>query len=175
MTRAFIGLGGNLGDVLGAFRTALDTLEERGHRVVRVSNAYRTLAMVPPGRSERGPDYWNAVCELETALEPRELLDLLHEIERAAGRERRAPWEDRPLDLDILVYGDRQVDEPGLTVPHPGIGERPFVLHPFAEVACDAVVPGVDMTVGALLEHHPDRYAGIEYVLRGWLDLGPRE
>jgi len=175
MTTVFIGLGGNLGDVLGAFRTALDGLEEGGVRVVRVSNAYRTEAMMPPGRSERGPDFWNAVCEIDTELEPRDLLDLLHELERAAGREQRKRWDDRPLDLDILVYGDRAIDEPGLTIPHPEIGKRPFVLQPFAEIACETMVPGAGITVGALLEHHPDRYGGIEYMLRGWLDLGPRE
>lgn len=173
MAIVFIGLGGNQDDVLGAFCHALDELGSRAGRVVCVSSAYRTVAMVPPGKSERGPDYWNAVCQLETDLEPRALLVLLHELERAAGRERRTRWDDRPLDLDILVYGDQRVDERDLTIPHPGISERIFVLQPFAEIACATVVPGAGGTVGELLERHADRYAGIEYTLRGWLDLGP--
>jgi 2-amino-4-hydroxy-6-hydroxymethyldihydropteridine diphosphokinase len=169
MTTAFIALGGNLGDVLASFRAALTTLAERGARVGRVSSAYRTRALVPEGR-EPGPDYWNAVAEIDTDLEPRELLDLLLAIECDAGRDRRdrrERWGDRTLDLDLLVFGDRVVDEPGLNVPHPGLGQRPFVLQPFAEIANETPVPGMG-TVGKLLGDLPAQYGGVEYVLRGW-------
>jgi 2-amino-4-hydroxy-6-hydroxymethyldihydropteridine diphosphokinase len=166
MTTAFIALGGNLGDVLASFRQALAKLAERGARVGRVSSAYRTRALVPAG-GEPGPDYWNAVAEVDTDLEPRALLELLLAIESDAGRDRRERWGDRTLDLDLLVFGDRVVDEPGLTVPHPGLGQRPFVLQPFAEIACETPVPGIG-TVGKLLGDMPAQYDGVEYVLRGW-------
>ena len=89
------------------------------------------------------PDYVNAVACLHTALDAHELLDALHAIERDHGRERSAlRWGPRTLDLDLLVYGRLVVDHPLLTVPHPGIAERPFVLLPLFEIAPDLMIPG---------------------------------
>jgi len=88
------------------------------------------------------PEYVNAVARIETALGPRALLDRLLEIERAHGRVREFPNAPRMLDLDIALYGDRVVDEPGLTIPHPRMTARAFVLLPLCEIAPDAVVPG---------------------------------
>jgi 2-amino-4-hydroxy-6-hydroxymethyldihydropteridine diphosphokinase len=167
--RVFLAMGGNLGDVLGAFRRVLAALPARGVRVGRVSHAYRTRAMVLHLGDEPGPDYWNAVSEAHTALAPRALLALCQELEDDEGRERVRKWADRTLDLDILVYGDRVTEEPDLTLPHPGLAKRLFVLQPFADVDPDFPIPGLSQTVGQLLARFPDRNAGIEYVMRGWL------
>jgi len=90
------------------------------------------------------PRFLNAVAELETDRTPRELLDRLLEVERELGRVREGPrWGPRVIDLDLLLYGDRHVHQPGLDIPHPRLQERLFVLEPLAELAPDAVVPGV--------------------------------
>ena len=92
-------------------------------------------------------------------------------IEDAAGRKRRERWADRPLDLDLLLYNQDVIVEPDLEVPHPQIRQRAFVLHPLADIASGVRVPPTGVRVGELLENLPDRYDGVEYVLRGWLDL----
>jgi 2-amino-4-hydroxy-6-hydroxymethyldihydropteridine diphosphokinase len=100
----------------------------------------------------QGP-YLNAAALLETALGARALLDALLAIERARGRDRAgaARWGPRTLDLDLLLYGDRIIDEPGLTVPHPRMHERLFVLRPLALIAPEMIVPTCRLSVGALL------------------------
>lgn len=137
---ACIGLGANLGDAVHAVRTAARELERSdGVGEVRLSPLYRTPAW---GRTDQ-PDFVNAVALLRTTLAPRALLDLLLGLERAAGRDRASgtPWGPRVLDLDLLLYGDRVVDEPGLHVPHPHMHERAFVLVPLHALAPEAVVP----------------------------------
>ncbi|MEN1939545.1 2-amino-4-hydroxy-6-hydroxymethyldihydropteridine diphosphokinase [Luteimonas sp. MJ246] len=140
--RAFIGLGGNMGDVAATLRSALAALDALpATRLVQASRFYRT----PAWGVEAQPDFINAVAVLETALAPRALLDALLAIERGHGRERAADgsrWGPRTLDLDLLLYGDLVVDEPGLVVPHPQLHARAFVLVPLKEVAPDALVPG---------------------------------
>lgn len=131
----YVGLGSNLGDREAAIRAALRDLEQGSDtRVVRCSTLYETDPVGgPPGQ----PRYLNAVAELETTLAPRELLDLMLEIERRHGRRRSVPNGPRTLDLDLLLYGERAIDEPGLTVPHPRMWQRPFVTRPLEEI-CDA-------------------------------------
>ncbi len=108
-------------------------------RVVRVSALYRN----PPMGSQEQPDYVNAVAELHTGLGPRVLLDHLMTIENREGRVRGdARWQARTLDLDLLLHGDRTECGPRLTLPHPGTHSRPFVIHPLAEIAPEAVIPG---------------------------------
>ena len=139
MTRAFVGLGSNLGDREGTIRAALDALgAEEGIEVVAVS----TLRETEPVGVGPQPLFLNGAAELETALGARELLDRLLETERRFGRE-RIPGEHGPrtLDLDLLLYGDERIDEPGLTVPHPRLHERTFVLEPLAEL--DPQLPGL--------------------------------
>lgn len=140
--RACIGLGGNIGDVAAALRAALAALGALpGTRLVRASRFYRT----PAWGVEAQPDFINAVAVLDTTLPARALLDALLDIERAHGRERAADgsrWGPRTLDLDLLLYGEAVIDEPGLIVPHPQLHARAFVLVPLAEVAADAEVPG---------------------------------
>jgi len=136
---AFIGLGSNLGDPPAQIRRALSTLAALpGTRLVRRSSLYRNP---PEGRLDQ-PEFVNAVAGIETQLAPRELLERLLEIERDHGRVREYPNAPRTLDLDILLYGERVVSEPGLTIPHPRMLERAFVLVPLGEIAPDAVVPG---------------------------------
>lgn len=138
---AWIGLGGNLGDVAARLEAALLALARLpGTRLLRRSRLYRS----PPWGIVEQPAFVNAVAELETTLRAPELLSALLEIERAAGRrrDRARRWGPRELDLDLLLYGAGQLDLPGLTVPHPGLHQRAFVLVPLAELAPELIVPG---------------------------------
>jgi 2-amino-4-hydroxy-6-hydroxymethyldihydropteridine diphosphokinase len=139
-TRAYVGLGANLGDRAAMIRSALEQLAaEPGVTVVAVSGLRETD---PVGFIEQ-PRFLNAAAAIETDLPPRQLLDRLLGIERRLGRTRDGPrFGPRTIDLDLLLYGDRQVDEPGLQVPHPRLHERLFVLEPLAELDPDLVVPG---------------------------------
>ena len=158
MTRAYVGAGANVGDRLAALRAAADALDARADTALAgVSPVYETAALVPPGAPAQ-PDHLNAVLALDTALEPAALLQVLHGIERAAGREHGRPrWSPRRLDLDVLVYGARQLAGPALTVPHPELAARRFVLRPLADLAPELVVPGLGRTVAELLRDTPDR------------------
>ena len=136
---AFVALGSNLGDPAQQIRSALRALAALpGTRLVRHSSFYRN----PPEGGLDQPEFVNAVAQIETRDGPRELLDRLLEIERAQGRARDYANAPRTLDLDVVLYGDRAVREPGLTIPHPRMLDRPFVLVPLAEIAPDVVVPG---------------------------------
>lgn len=140
MTRAYVGLGANLGDRERALRAAVDALGgEAGIEVVAVSTLRDTE---PVGVGEQ-PRFLNGVAELETSLPARELLDRLLAVEHRLGRV-RVPGEHGPrtLDLDLLLFGVETIDEPGLVVPHPRLHERRFVLEPLAELAPCLVVPG---------------------------------
>ncbi len=140
---ACIGLGGNLGDAAATLRAAQEALGDLPMgRLLRASRLYRTPAW---GKTEQ-PDFVNAAVLIETSLPARELLDGLLMIERDFGRIRAADgsdrWGARTLDLDLLLYGDVEIDEPGLHVPHPHLHERAFALLPLVEIAPDAVIPG---------------------------------
>lgn len=136
-----IGLGSNLDHPARQIETAfgmLDALEET--RLVARSSLYRSA---PLGGIEQ-PDFVNAAALLTTALEPRAFLEALQAIERARGRERDdTHWGPRVLDLDLLAYNGMSIDEPGLSVPHPGIAARNFVLLPLREIAPDFHIPGL--------------------------------
>ncbi len=132
---AFIALGANLGDAREAVLRALEALDALPQsRLTARSQLYRTAP-----HEATGPDFINAVARIETRLSAPALLDALQAIENAAGRQR--PYLDAPrtLDLDILLYGDASIDSPSLTVPHPRMRGRAFVLHPLAEVAPERV------------------------------------
>ena len=131
----YVGLGANLGEREAALRKALGALGRcPGTRVLRVSPLYGS-APVDAG----GPDYLNAVAEVATTLTPEALLQVLQTIELAAGRERPYRNAPRTLDLDILWFGDQVIDTPTLTVPHPRMAERAFVLRPLADLAPERV------------------------------------
>lgn len=139
--QAAIGLGGNVGDAATTLREALQALDQLpGTRLLRASPLYRTPAW---GKTDQ-PDFVNAAALVETTLGARALLDALLEVERRFGRRREAgqQWGPRLIDLDLLLYGDRAVDEPGLRVPHPHLHERAFALLPLADIAPDMTVPG---------------------------------
>ncbi len=137
--RAFIGLGGNLGDPVAELRRALAAIESLPEtRLQACSTFYRSAPWGPIAQ----PDFINAVAEIVTALPPDALMQGLLAIEQAAGRERRERWGPRVLDLDLLLYGDLQLDTEQLQVPHPRLPQRPFVLVPLAELAPDLHVPG---------------------------------
>lgn len=138
-TTAYLGLGGNLGDPKTAMAAALRALDAlTGIAVVAVSSLYRT----PPWGMTDQPDFLNAVAKVETALSPRGLLDACLDAERALKRVRNERWGPRSIDLDILIFGDRHIDEEGLSVPHPRIAERAFVLVPLAELAPNLTIAG---------------------------------
>jgi 2-amino-4-hydroxy-6-hydroxymethyldihydropteridine diphosphokinase len=139
---AYVGLGSNLGDREAAIKRAAELIGAK-----RLSSIVET----EPWGYEEQPSFLNAVAEVEPVLEPRPYLDLLLDVERSLGRERIGPrWGPRTIDLDLLLYGGLMLDEPGLTLPHPYLHERLFVLVPLAELAPGLEVPGKG-TVSALL------------------------
>ena len=138
MTRAFLGLGSNLGDRWAYLRAALEELR-RVERVTAVSEVYETEPVGGP--SDQGP-YLNAVVELDTARSPRELLDLSRSLEAAADRVRQERWGPRTLDVDVLLVGDLAVNEGDLVVPHPRLWERRFVVAPLSDLAPELVPDG---------------------------------
>ena len=128
MTIVILGLGSNIGDRVANLRDAIAGLAERGVAVVGTSSLWET----PPMPDDQ-PWYYNGVGVAETSLEPEALLETAKEVEHLAGRRANRRWGPRPLDVDILFYGDAAITTKRLTVPHPGIAERGFVLAPLAE------------------------------------------
>jgi 2-amino-4-hydroxy-6-hydroxymethyldihydropteridine diphosphokinase len=161
MRTAYIGMGGNLASSAGApeatLAAAAQRLESLG-RVVRQSSLYSTA---PVGFAAQ-PRFVNAVVALETQLAPRELLDGLLAIEKELGRDRAAGVVNGPrtLDLDILIFGDLEISEPNLRIPHPRLAERAFVLAPLNEIASQVVVPSCGKTVHELMDSLKKANAG---------------
>ena len=139
MHQAYVALGANLGDAHATVRAALDRLDHLdATRLVAASSIYRTA----PVGCVHQPDFFNAVARLETRLEPQELLAALLALEGNFGRTRRAKNDPRTLDLDLLLFDDLTLNLPSLTLPHPRLHLRAFVLVPLAEIAPDLVLPG---------------------------------
>lgn len=148
MIRAYLSLGANLGDRLAQMAAAVRLLDETpGIRLQAVSGVWETA---PWGKVDQ-PDFLNAVACVETDLEPKALLAAVHRVEQTLGRERTVRWGPRRIDVDILLYGDDRVDLPELTVPHPHMDERAFVLIPLLEL-----LPG-RADLRAKLEALPDQ------------------
>jgi|SRR5690554_1626091 len=153
MATVFIALGANLDHPHQTLLDAIDTLShlpQLKHLVA--SSLYRSSPMGPVDQ----PDYVNAVACAETSLTPIQLLDLLQAVEHDFGRKREIHWGPRTLDLDILLYGREQINQPRLTIPHPGLSERDFVLVPLVELAPDLILPdGRDITslLNAMAHH----------------------
>ncbi len=137
--QAFIGIGANLGDARANVLDAVERLRRQaGCEVLAVSSLYRTAPI-----DSSGDDYINAVAHIATTLAAESLLQALHSIELAHGRERPYRNAPRTLDLDLLLYGDAQIASATLSVPHPRMTQRAFVLAPLLEVAPDVIVPGL--------------------------------
>ena len=136
--RIYLGLGSNVGDRLENLKAAVRELERRDVRIVRSSRVYETDPVGGPPQ----PDYLNAVIEVTTDLEPADLLRACLEVEVELGRERGERWGPRTIDVDILTYGAREIEESNLTVPHPRMPERAFVLVPLLELDADPPLPG---------------------------------
>ncbi|NNJ98130.1 MAG: 2-amino-4-hydroxy-6-hydroxymethyldihydropteridine diphosphokinase [Gammaproteobacteria bacterium] len=142
----FIGLGSNLDDPRRQIRMAMQALEcIPGSRIVADSGLYLSKPLVPASGAIAQADYLNAVVKIETQLGPHELLDHLQQIEQAQGRERKQRWGPRTIDLDILLFDDRYIKDERLTLPHPGISQRSFVLYPLHNVAATLDIPGHGM------------------------------
>ena len=139
-TTAFVGLGSNLEEPVRQIELAIELLKAiPDTELVSRSSLYRSA---PLGTIAQ-PDFVNAVARIVTVLNAHSLLQSLQEIEHLQGRVRGERWGPRVLDLDLLVYGSTSIDQPTLTVPHPGIAERNFVLLPLQEIAPDLVIPGL--------------------------------
>jgi len=146
-----IGLGANLtssrhGAPVRTLRAALRAFPDYGIEVVARSNWYRSAPVTAPGGEDDQPWYVNGAVAVATRLDPTALLDALLELERVFGRVRRARWAARVIDLDLLSYGDRVIDEPGLTLPHPELPARRFVLRPLIDIAPDWRHPVTGLT-----------------------------
>jgi 2-amino-4-hydroxy-6-hydroxymethyldihydropteridine diphosphokinase len=157
--QVYLGLGSNVGDREGTLERALTALGERGLEVGARSSLYLTEPMDAP------PQEWflNAVAGARTALAPQDLLRACQEVERELGRVRLVFRGPRTLDLDLLLYGDVVREDPLLTVPHPRLHERRFVLVPLHEIAPSLVHPRLGLTVHELLERCPDTAQVVPY------------
>lgn len=147
-SRCAIALGSNLGDSLGTLESAIQDLSKIDAIALEAcSHWYQTKAIGPPQ-----PDYLNGCAILQTALEPFALLEVLLELEKKFGRERRERWGPRTLDLDLLLFDDLILDSPPLQIPHPRMRDRAFVLIPLNEIAPDWIDPISGKTVAHLAQ-----------------------
>jgi len=156
VVRAFVGLGSNLGEREVTLRAAVKRMRALPDTEVSRVSSFRDTE--PVGNLDQ-PRFLNGAVELETALSARALLGALLELERAFGRDRNAgpPLGPRTLDLDLLLYGDQTIDEPLLTVPHPRLHERRFVLEPLVELDPDLEIPGQGSAQALLAGLHSDQ------------------
>ena len=158
MERVYIGMGSNLADPEDQLRSAVQALAQLpDSRFVGVSGFYQSDSLLP-GQ----PRYTNAVAAIDSSLAPLDLLDALQAIELDQGRERQERWGPRTLDLDILLFGDRLIDEPRLKVPHYHMHARPFVLYPLAELAPASLKLSDGRTLAQLLDDCP--FIGLERI-----------
>ncbi len=146
---AYIGVGSNLGDRQKNLEQAREFLTQNDILVTRASSYYETKAVCKLG--EVAPDFLNGVFEIETNLEPEALLDVLEKIEKQMGRKEKGSWAPRTIDLDILFYGDVVIESERLTIPHPDIAERGFVLKPLSDLAPDMSHPLLKKSIREML------------------------
>lgn len=135
-TRAYVGLGSNLGDRLDNLQRAVELLLEKGLSVMEASSVYETDPVGPPQ-----PDFLNAAVAVDCDLPPVELVGVLKQVEAEIGREQSERWGPRVIDLDLLLYGEETVAEPGVTVPHAELTNRAFALVPILEIDDDVELP----------------------------------
>ena len=163
--KVFLGLGGNLGSPLDCFIEARQRLSDHPRIDLKASSpAYRTPAIAGPTGQ---PDYLNAILEIATDLSPRQLLEICLDIELACGRTREVRWAARTLDIDLLFFGQLLADEPQLTLPHPRLHSRHFVLLPLADLEPALLHPRLKRTVSDLLNDLPEP-TGISKISDKW-------
>lgn len=150
----YIALGSNLDDPKTQIKLAIDGLKQLpDSRYILDSGLYLSRPMVPEGKVPPDqPDYYNAVALIETSLKPLKLLDYLQDIESRQGRVRDLHWGARTIDLDILLYGQAQINEPRLKVPHPGLCEREFVLYPLQSLCAELLISELEIPGHGKLE-----------------------
>jgi len=149
-TLAYVGLGSNLGDREQYLRSAVELMEGEGIRVVKTSSVYETD---PVGPAQ--PLFLNAAAQVTTDLSPAALLDALKSIEQCTGRSAGERWGPREIDVDLLLYGDELTESPGLTLPHPELTRRAFVMVPLLEIDPDLELPSGE-PLSAFCEPNPD-------------------
>jgi 2-amino-4-hydroxy-6-hydroxymethyldihydropteridine diphosphokinase len=149
-TRAFVGLGSNLGDRLDNLKRAVEALLEKGLAVMEASSVYETDPVGPPQ-----PDYLNAAVAVDCHLLPAGLVAVLKQVEAEIGREQSERWGPRVIDLDLLLFGEETVSEPGLTVPHAELTNRAFALVPILEIDNDVELPSGE-PLSAFCEKNPE-------------------
>jgi len=164
-SRAFLGFGGNIGDSISHFCCALQRLSAHPHITVTASSpVYRTPAVGGPANQ---PDYLNGVIEISTDMAPHKLLQLCRQIEDSAGRSRDIHWGPRTLDIDLLFIDNLVLDDPLLTIPHPRLHQRQFVLLPLNDLAPQLRHPQINKTVAELLADLPPA-TGISKLNEKW-------
>ncbi|MDR3108097.1 MAG: 2-amino-4-hydroxy-6-hydroxymethyldihydropteridine diphosphokinase [Planctomycetaceae bacterium] len=150
--KVLVALGANLGERELTLRSAWECLSKNENiKTIKLSKLYETE---PVGGPPNQPMFLNAAGLLETTLTPEELLAALQEVENKHGRERKIHWAARTLDLDIILYENQIVNEPNLTIPHPRLTERKFVLIPANEIAADMIVPTIGKTIGEIYNEY---------------------
>lgn len=137
MERIYLLLGTNLGKLKENLMNAIEELSKNGIKILKKSKIYKTK----PWGKEDQPDFINMVVEVETGLNPKELLETIKDIERKLKREKTEKWGPRIIDIDILFYGNQIINEPDLTIPHPYFFERPFAIIPMQDIAPDFIPP----------------------------------
>lgn len=152
MISVFLLLGTNLGDRVAQLGRAREAIQHRIGQISACSAVYETEAWGNPNQ----PDYLNQVVEVTTAISPELLLDTVHQIEQELGRDRKEKWGARVIDIDILFYGEEEIESEHLHVPHPHIPDRRFVLIPLAEIAGQFVHPTLHKTISELLSATTD-------------------
>jgi len=152
----YVALGSNLGDRAALLKQAeAEIAKLPGVKVLRGSKVHQSPALLPPGDTTPQPDFLNSVLELSSELSAPELLKALKSIETRLGRDPGGRWSPRLIDLDLVLYGDVVLDQPGITIPHPGMVTRRFVLEPLAELAPDVVHPVLHQSIAKLLAAAP--------------------
>ena len=160
--KVFVGVGSNLGDRESAIEQAIQSIAALPEtELICCASLFEST---PMGVKDQ-PDFLNSVIEIVTSLDPKRLLICLKQIEQALGRKERERWGPREIDLDILVFGDRIIDEVDLQIPHPQIARRLFVLRPLAELAPEMNMPGYSSSIQDLLDRLKDE-RGVEPFLK---------